>query len=104
MVRWIVDELGPDIPVHFSRFYPKYLLRNLPPTPVPTLVRLREIALEGGLNYVYLGNVPGHEAGNTVCPGCDEMLIQRVGYKIYRNDIREGSCKHCGQTIAGIWS
>ncbi len=103
MVNWIVRELGPDTPLHFSRFYPKYLLKNLPPTPIPTLVKLREIALEGGLNYVYLGNVPGHDAGNTTCPQCKKMIIQRVGYKIYTNEVKDGRCGFCGQTIAGIW-
>ena len=103
MVKWIVRELGRDVPLHFSRFYPKYRLQNLPPTPVPTLERLRMIALDEGLRYVYLGNVPGHDAGNTMCPQCGKLLIQRVGYRIYVNEIREGCCRFCGRAIAGIW-
>lgn len=103
MTRWIVNELGADVPLHFSRFYPKYRLLSLPPTPVSTLETLRKVAMDGGLNYVYLGNVPGHEGENTYCPGCGKCLITRTGYVIYENHIQDGKCRFCGRVIAGVW-
>jgi len=69
LARWVVTELGPDVPLHFSRFYPQYRLTNLPPTPVETLEEARSIAMEEGARYVYVGNVPGHPAESTYCPG-----------------------------------
>jgi len=103
MVVWIRKELGPDVPLHFSRFYPQYKLKNLPPTPISTLEKLRRIALDGGLHYVYMGNVPGHEAENTYCPRCRKMIIGRQGYRIFENNVLDGKCRFCGQAIAGRW-
>jgi len=103
MCRWIHDELGPDVPLHFSRFHPQYRLGNLAPTPVETLDRARAVALEQGLKYVYIGNVPGHEAGNTYCPQCGELLIRRIGYSVDLEGISAGSCLSCGHPIEGIW-
>ena len=103
MVKWILQELGPDVPLHFSRFYPKYKLKNLPPTPISTLEKLRNVGLDGGLHYVYLGNVPGHVGGNTLCPNCHKTLIGRVGYRIFENNVVDGVCRFCGQNIPGIW-
>ncbi len=102
--KWIYNELGPDVPIHFSRFYPKYKMRNLPPTPVKTIEKARNIALDAGLDYVYMGNVPGHEGENTLCPNCHKVIVQRVGYRIYKNQIDQGQCRHCQTKIAGIWS
>lgn len=104
MCIWIRDNLGKDTPLHFSRFFPRYLLRNLPITPYSTLARAREIALEVGLNYVYIGNVFGSEAENTYCPYDKKLLIRRIGYKILENNIKDGKCKYCGKIIAGRWS
>lgn len=103
MCKWIASELGTDVPIHFSRFYPKYKLRNLPPTPVKTLVEARNIALDTGIKFAYLGNVPGHEGENTYCPSCGKILIRRVGYRVYENHIINGNCKFCKKTIPGIW-
>ncbi len=103
MVKWILRELGPDVPFHFSRFYPKYKLKNLPPTPVSTLDRLRNIGLDGGLHYVYVGNVPGHPGENTYCPNCHKLIIGRIGYQIFENHIVKGKCGFCGQRIPGVW-
>ena len=103
MAIWIREELGPEVPLHFSRFYPMYKLRNLPPTPVSTLVEARKVALAAGLEYVYLGNVPGHEAENTFCPHCRELVIQRTGYIIGQIHLKDGKCKYCGKPIPGIW-
>jgi pyruvate formate lyase activating enzyme len=103
MCAWIHDELGPDVPLHFSRFHPMYKIKNLPPTPVSTLTRAREIAMEKGINYVYVGNVPGHEGENTYCPGCKRTIVRRIGYDIVEVDIDKGKCKSCGRPIPGVW-
>ena len=103
MCRWIKENLGEDTPIHFSRFWPMYRLQNLPPTPIKTLEQARTIALSEGLQYVYIGNVPGHEAENTYCPKCHRLLIRRIGYHILENNIRDGRCKFCGYKIPGIW-
>ena len=104
MVAWIRKELDSDVPLHFSRFYPKYKLRNLPPTPVSTLERCRQIGLEGGLHHVYMGNVPGHSGENTMCPSCGETLIGRVGFRVFENHIENGRCSYCSERISGFWS
>jgi len=104
MSRWLKQEIGPDYPIHFSRFHPMYLIKNLPPTPISTLEKLREIALAEGLNYVYVGNVPGHPGENTYCPKCGKLVIERYGYTIKKKELSKGQCRHCGQTIAGVWS
>lgn len=104
MTKWIYRELGPDVPLHFSRFHPKYRLRNLPPTPIKTLENAHDVAVNNGLHYVYLGNVPGHSAENTVCPGCKKTLIRRVAYIIYENHVKQGRCAYCGESIPGIWT
>jgi len=104
MCAWIKSELGADTPLHFSRFYPLYKLRNLPPTPVSTLEKNRQIAMEVGLEYVYIGNVPGHEGERTYCPRCKKLLIFRQGYSIGEVHVSKGKCKFCGKPIAGIWA
>jgi pyruvate formate lyase activating enzyme len=106
MAAWIVKELGPDVPLHFTRFYPKYVFKTLPPTPVETLERAREAALAAGLRYVYLGNVPGHAAESTICPKCKTVLIARRGYEsqVEGLDLQKGACRACGTKIPGIWS
>ncbi len=103
MSRWIVRTLGPDVPVHFSRFYPQYMLKNLPPTPVSTLERLRQTALDAGVHFVYIGNVPGHPAESTYCPHCGKRLIYRIGYQIIENKLKNGRCPYCGTKIPGVW-
>ena len=104
MSQWIVNELGPEVPLHFSRFYPRYKLRNLPPTPIGTLERAREVAMEEGLRYVYIGNLPpGHKAENTYCPNCKRLLIERRGYVVKRMLLKGGECPDCKQTIPGLW-
>lgn len=104
MCKWIKTNLGVDVPIHFSRFIPMYKLRNLPPTPIGTLERCHSIAKEAGLHYVYIGNVPGHLAENTYCPRCSSIVIQRRGYETNLSGFRNGKCKKCGFTIAGVWS
>jgi pyruvate formate lyase activating enzyme len=104
MCQWMMKEIGPDIPVHFSRFHPMYLVKNLPSTPVSTLEKARKIALEEGLHYVYIGNIPGHMAENTYCPKCKKVIIQRYIYDIKKLDIQKGRCHFCDNPIPGIWS
>jgi pyruvate formate lyase activating enzyme len=104
MCLWIKEELGSDIPLHFSRFYPLYKLTKLPPTPVSTLEKARALALSAGLQYVYIGNVPGHEGWNTFCPECGQTVIQRTGYMIREIHLDHGQCAFCGKGIPGIWS
>jgi pyruvate formate lyase activating enzyme len=104
MSRFIRDEAGPEVPVHFSRFQPMYLVKNLPPTPVSTLERLREAALAEGLRFVYLGNVPGHDGENTFCPGCGQVVIRRFGYEVQSNGAKGGKCGSCGRPIPGVWA
>ena len=101
--EWIHDNLGPDVPLHFSRFHPQHRLQDLPPTPIETLDRARSIALEAGLRYVYIGNVPGHEAANTVCPSCGSPLIERIGYSVSVTGLEGGKCGVCGEPIAGVF-
>lgn len=103
MARWVRDEAGPGVPLHFSRFQPMYLLRNLPPTPVATLEEARRTALAEGLKYVYVGNVPGHEAEDTLCPGCGAAIIARTGYRIDAVRLKKGHCERCGTAIPGVW-
>jgi pyruvate formate lyase activating enzyme len=104
LCQWIASNLGLDVPLHFSRFYPQYRLKNVSPTPVKTLNQARDIALAAGLHYVYIGNVPGHEAESTFCPKCHRMVIRRMGYTIIENKIKQGCCPDCGSKIAGVWS
>ncbi|MCK4630809.1 MAG: prepilin peptidase, partial [Bacteroidales bacterium] len=88
---------------HFSRFYPSYKLTQLPPTPLSTLTKAREIALDAGIKYVYIGNVPGTEAENTFCPKCQKTLIKRRGYRILSNHVKNGKCEYCDEPISGVW-
>jgi len=103
MCAWIVKELGPDVPVHFSRFFPYYKLKNLPPTPLATLVEARQTAMDAGIRYVYIGNIRSN-AENTFCPNCKKLLIERIGYVVKQNAIINNRCKFCGMKIAGVWS
>ncbi|MCD6352010.1 MAG: AmmeMemoRadiSam system radical SAM enzyme [Armatimonadetes bacterium] len=103
MCKWIRNNLGPEVPVHFTRFFPNYQLRNLPPTPLATLERCYNIARRVGLHFVYLGNVPSSPAQNTVCPGCGKTLIERRGYSILANRLKHGRCPYCGRKIPGVW-
>jgi pyruvate formate lyase activating enzyme len=98
----IAGELGPDTPWHLTRYYPAYRFAA-PPTPVETLERAHQEALNAGLRYVYIGNVPGHPAENTYCPSCGEAVIRRWGLWRVQNDLREGGCPACGTPIAGRW-
>ncbi|MFZ3063561.1 MAG: AmmeMemoRadiSam system radical SAM enzyme [Actinomycetota bacterium] len=96
---WIRDNLGDKTPWHVTRFIPYLELSHLYPTPVRTLERAREIGLEEGLKFVYIGNVPGHPGENTYCPKCKELVVERNGYTITRYEVESGKCKHCGEDL-----
>jgi pyruvate formate lyase activating enzyme len=104
MSRWIKTNLGPDVPVHFTRFHPMYKIKNLPRTPVETLEKIYKAVKAEGLNYVYIGNVPGHDAESTYCPKCSRPVIKRWGFQIMEKNINaKGKCASCGTSIPGIW-
>ena len=104
MCAWLAQNGFSDTPLHFSRFSPQYKLKQLPPTPVNVLKKAREVALDEGLQFVYIGNVPGADYQNTLCPNCKNITIERRGYSILQNNIDKGKCKSCGKKIAGVWS
>jgi pyruvate formate lyase activating enzyme len=104
LAKWLVGEVGPDVPVHFTRFHPDYQLPNLPPTPVAALERAREIAMAQGIHFAYVGNVPGHAGNHTYCPGCGRIVIERDGFLIAALHLVQGRCAACGRQIPGVWS
>ncbi len=103
MCRWVKKNLGSDVPMHFTRFHPSYKLQNLPPTPIKTLENVYKTANAEGIKFAYLGNIPGHEAENTFCPGCGKILIERAGFHIRANHIKKGKCGFCEISIPGVW-
>ena len=99
---WILEHLGADVPLHFTAFHPDFRLQDKPHTPPETLHRARTIAVEAGLHYVYEGNI--HDgAGDTCCPGCGALLIQRDWHRVLVNRLGDGACPDCGQSIPGRW-
>ena len=104
LVDWVLTDLGPDVPVHFTRFVPEYQLLNLPPTPVRTLERARALAMDRGIRYAYVGNVPGHPGNHTYCPRCHAQVISRQDFFVLESKMKNGRCAACGYAIAGVWS
>jgi pyruvate formate lyase activating enzyme len=103
MCEWVMEHLGPDVPLHFTAFHPDFKLRDKPRTPASTLHTARRIARETGLHYVYEGNIP-NGAGETRCPQCDAVLIQRGWHEVYEFRLKDGCCPECGTEIAGRWT
>ena len=102
MSQWIARELGPDVPLHFSAFHPDHKMPDVPATPIATLVRARELAMQEGLHFVYTGNVRHREGDTTFCPQCHADLIERDWYDLRQYRLTpQGHCPHCGTTIAG---
>lgn len=99
IARWIADELGPETPWHVTRFMPYLELAHLPATPIRTLERAVAIGADEGLRFVYVGNVPGHEGENTVCPNCKRLLVRRTGYEIQDVALRGTFCAMCGENV-----
>jgi pyruvate formate lyase activating enzyme len=103
MCRWLANNGFTETPIHFSRFQPQYKLEHLPPTPAGILDTAAAIAHEEGLKYIYIGNVPGTDIDDTVCPSCKKKVIERSGFRIISDSLKNGKCT-CGTTIPGIWS
>jgi pyruvate formate lyase activating enzyme len=100
---WVAENLGTGTPLHFSRFFPQNQLQHLPPTPVETIMRAREIAIDAGLHYAYIGNMADGAGESTWCAGCGALLIERSGYRIRENRLKGGSCPECQFPIPGVW-
>lgn len=103
LVRWIKANLGAETPLHFSGFYPRYKMDHLPPTSSEALETARKISMAEGLKFVYIGNVQSKQGQNTYCPNCSKLLIERVGYTIVQNRLKDGHCPDCNNEIYGVW-
>ncbi len=104
MAAWVVDHLGPQVPMHFTAFHPDWRMRDVPPTPPETLSRARELAMEQGVFFAYTGNVIDPEGQSTFCPHCKHCVIGRDGYAILSWDLNErGACNRCGNTLPGVF-
>ncbi|MDD5458589.1 MAG: AmmeMemoRadiSam system radical SAM enzyme [Phycisphaerae bacterium] len=101
MADFLVSRAGADVPWHISRFFPQYHYTDSVPTPIETMQKAYSVGKEAGLKYIYLGNVAGGGYEDTVCPGCGEVLIQRSGYYITKNKIKDSRCPACSQKIPG---
>ena len=102
--QWIMDNLGPDVPLHFTAFHPDYKLRDIPPTPAATLTRAREIAIRNGLRYCYTGNVHDSTGGSTFCHACGTRLIERDWYELGEWGLTgDARCRKCGTPLPGVF-
>jgi pyruvate formate lyase activating enzyme len=105
MTKWVVTELGPDVPMHFTAFHPDWKMTDKAPTPGSTLVRARQIAMENGVRYAYTGNVHDADGGSTYCHRCGQMLIGRDWYELSDWHLTDdGRCKACGTQCAGVFA
>jgi len=102
LTQWVVERLGPNVPLHFTAFHPDYRMLDAPPTPAAVLTKARRIAMQNGLRYVYTGNVQDVEGGSTSCHHCSQLLIGREGYEVYDwNLAADGTCRFCGTPCPG---
>ncbi|HKN60610.1 MAG TPA: AmmeMemoRadiSam system radical SAM enzyme, partial [Candidatus Acidoferrales bacterium] len=101
--EWILENLGPDVPLHFTAFHPDFKLQDKPRTPPETLHAARAIALETGLQYVYEGNIYS-DGAHTSCPSCKTLLIRRSWHDVQQNRLKNGRCPNCDLAIPGRWS
>ncbi len=104
LCEWVVEHLGNQTPIHFSRFFPQNKLKHLPPTPEETILSARQIAIEAGLHFVYVGNMSDGAGENTWCPNCETLLIQRRGFEVLNNVLENGCCPTCAAPIHGLWN
>jgi len=105
MCDWLLANLGPDYPLHFSRFHPAHKLTHLPHTPIDVLLEAREIARSAGLNFVYVGNCPEvHDGETTFCPQCKKPIIERNVFRVLAMRVADGRCQSCGTRIPGVWA
>jgi pyruvate formate lyase activating enzyme len=103
LVLWVKKNVGVNVPLHFSAFYPDYHLMNLPPENAEIVKKARKIALKEGLNFVYTGNIEDEEGNNTYCPKCKKLLIKRKGFYVIENKLNKGKCFNCKEKIPGVW-
>jgi pyruvate formate lyase activating enzyme len=103
MTQWVVENLGPEVPMHFTAFHPDWKMRDVPPTPPATLFRARRIALKNGLRYAYTGNISDREGGTTLCHACGAKVIGRDGYVLTDWSLKKGRCASCGEPCAGVF-
>jgi pyruvate formate lyase activating enzyme len=104
LTAWVVDKLGPDVPVHFTAFHPDWKMMDKPPTPHATLTRARQIAIRNGIRYAYTGNVHDRPGGSTYCHSCGTLLIERDWYVISGWHLSaDGRCQFCGTPCAGVF-
>lgn len=104
MCKWLVQNGFSNTPIHFSRFYPLHKLQQLPPTPVDMMKKAHDIAISEGLKFVYTGNAPGNEISDTYCPSCKTAVVERRGFRIAGNIIKDGKCSKCGTEVKGMWN
>ena len=102
LINWVIDNLGPDTPMHFTRFHPDFHMTDRPPTPIETLEKIYERAKELGLRYPYLGNVGGHPYEDTYCPSCGKIIIKRAGFQTSTENLNGECCSFCNTHIAVI--
>jgi pyruvate formate lyase activating enzyme len=103
MCGWLAGNGFSSTPLHFSRFHPMHKMTGTPLTPLATMERARNIALEAGMLYVYIGNVPGSGAEHTFCPGCGRKVVERSGFRVGEMNLLDGACKFCGTSVDGVW-
>lgn len=99
LIDWVLEHLGPETPMHFTRFHPQYRMQDTPATPIRTLEKIHDMARERGIRYAYLGNVPGHRAESTRCPSCGALLIERSGFASRMRNLDGHECTECGEKI-----
>ncbi len=104
MCDWLFENGLQDYPLHFSKFHPTYKLNRLSETPVSILEKAREIAMNSGIKYVYIGNIPTHHAESTYCHNCKKTIVERNSFTVINNNIENNSCKYCGSQIPGVWT
>jgi pyruvate formate lyase activating enzyme len=105
MTQWVVEHLGPDVPMHFTAFHPDWKMRDKSHTPLKSLLQARQIALKNGVNYAYVGNVHDKPAASTYCDGCGALLIGRDWYQLSDWNLdKDGCCRFCGKRCAGVFN
>ena len=102
-IAQFIVSLGPEVPWHISAFYPTYKMLDLHEDDCLGASPAREIGMKAGLRYVYCGNVPGEEGEDTFCPHCGRRVVERIGFRVTRNDVVNGACRHCRTKIDGVW-
>ena len=103
LIKWVKENTGVDTPLHFSRFFPAYKLKDRPPTPVETVENAREMAIKEGMRFVYTGNQQSADGEDTICPHCGKKVIERDGFTITSDHMKNGKCGYCGGEIYGMW-